>query len=145
MARNPLEKDMIDGLRDVRAQLATLNRVIVSLAESIDIRFDAIEADNKHYRETRLAEEVEQLEIAHKKKLALYEDQKTNGTTSKMKAVAAQAVKEELETKQIDWGNIFRKNVIPAIATAVTIGIVWATLAVIAPGLIEIIQKAFIK
>lgn len=146
MARNPIEKDIIDGLRDMRALLATLNRTIVTFAESIDKRFDDLETENMTYRQKRLSEEVEQLRIAYEKKTKAFEEQTKNGnTTQKMKTIASEAVKTEIGAKQIDWGGIWRKNVVPALATTLTITIALAALAVIVPGFVEILQKAFIR
>ncbi|MCI0551876.1 MAG: hypothetical protein L0287_13050 [Anaerolineae bacterium] len=141
--RKPIEQDMVDGLRDLREQFMKLSKSILTLAESIDQRFDAIEEENHSYRKKRIEEEAEQAKMLYEKKAAAVADQKNDSTTQKFKAIAADAVKSEMSAKQIDWGEIWRKNLVPAGATFVFLAVLGAALYALVPAVIQILQKAF--
>lgn len=141
--RKPIEQDMVDGLRDLREQFSKLSRSIVTLAESIDNRFDSIEEENHAYRKKRIEEEADQAKMLYEKKAAAVAEQKNGNTTQKFKAIAADVVKSEMSAKQINWGEIWRKNLVPAGATFIFLTILGSTLYVLVPAIIQILQKAF--
>lgn len=140
--REPIEKDMIDGLREVRKGLMTLNKTLVAIAEGLDERMDALEADLIGYRRERLQEEIESHKVALEKKSNALEH---NGhSTQKLKAIASAEVKAQLEEKHIDWGAIWRNNVVPGMTTTLAIMFVVALLAILFPNvIIPALQKAF--
>lgn len=142
--REPIEKDMIDGLREVRKGLATLNKTIITIAEGLDERMDALEADLLGYRRERLQEEIESHKLAVEKKSNALEQSENGHTTQKVKAIASAEVKALLEEKNIDWGKIWRNNIVPGMATTLAIMFVVALLAILFPNIIiPALQKAF--
>src|SRR5687767_10645161 len=143
MPRNPYEKDMIDGLRDLREQVANLNKVMVTFAEAIDTRFDAIEQETSSYRKKRIEEEAEQARIMYEKKAEALKQQENGSTTQKMKTIAAEQVKAATEAKSINWGEIFRRQVVPALVTTFSVTLFLALLAAIIPGFAEVLLQAF--
>jgi uncharacterized protein YhaN len=142
--REPIEKDMVDGLREVRKGLMTLNKTLVSIAEGLDERMDALEADLIGYRRERLQEEIESHQLAVQKKSSALEQTENGHSTQKVRAIASEEVKAQLEEKKIDWGKIWRNNVVPGMATTLSIMLVVALLAILFPNvIIPALQKAF--
>ena len=142
MPRNPYEKDTIDGLRDLRGQMADLIKTIVVFAEAIDKRFDELEKEMMDYRKERLQEEIESHELALKKKSNALSHAE-NGNTQKMKTIASEQVKAELETKKIDYAKIWREKVVPALLTTFATVLMLALLAAVIPGFAEVLLRAF--
>lgn len=143
MARDIFEKDVLDQLRDVRKQMATLNNTMIKIAEGMDERMDAMEADLQGYRLERLQEEIEVHQTALNKKKSTLESQSNGHSTSKTKAIVTEEVKNQLGANKIDWNKLWREKLLPAGIQFIFLALLAAIMVTIAPGLADIIARAF--
>jgi len=139
--RNPIEKDILVNLQDLRHLIANLIRSISAYNEETQITINALIVSLDKERTDRRLLEAEEAKHNYESKARMVNG---NSTTEKIRAKVTKEVETQLNAKSIPWAKIFREKVIPTALTTVTVIIILATLTLAMPHIvIPILQKAF--